>query len=130
MALDPSRYFIVVPNMLGNGLSSSPSNTPPPYDRARFPKVHDVRVGDAGLRRHPARAPLDPAHLGREQPRLAALVGEVGEHLVEGLGLALVRPADQQRELTSEAARSEQVVERLPRQAEDVGRGRAADVAE
>jgi homoserine O-acetyltransferase/O-succinyltransferase len=39
MALDPSRYFIVVPNMLGNGLSSSPSNTPPPYDRGRFPKV-------------------------------------------------------------------------------------------
>ncbi len=26
--LDPSRYFIVVPNMLTNGLSSSPSNTP------------------------------------------------------------------------------------------------------
>ena len=39
MALDPGRYFIIVPNMLGNGLSSSPSNTPPPYDRARFPKV-------------------------------------------------------------------------------------------
>ncbi|TDD40230.1 alpha/beta fold hydrolase [Actinomadura sp. KC06] len=39
MALDPSRYFIIVPNMLGNGLSSSPSNTPPPYDRARFPNV-------------------------------------------------------------------------------------------
>lgn len=39
MALDPSKYFIIVPNMLGNGLSSSPSNTPPPYDRARFPKV-------------------------------------------------------------------------------------------
>ena len=39
MALDPSRYFIVIPNMLGNGLSSSPSNTPPPYDKARFPKV-------------------------------------------------------------------------------------------
>jgi homoserine O-acetyltransferase len=39
MALDPARYFIVVPNMLGNGLSSSPSNTPPPYDRARFPRV-------------------------------------------------------------------------------------------
>ena len=33
MALDPSKYFIVVPNMLGNGLSSSPSNMPPPYDR-------------------------------------------------------------------------------------------------
>jgi homoserine O-acetyltransferase len=39
MALDPANYFIVVPNMLGNGLSSSPSNTPPPYDRARFPDV-------------------------------------------------------------------------------------------
>lgn len=39
MALDPSKYFIIVPNMLGNGLSSSPSNTPPPYDRARFPKI-------------------------------------------------------------------------------------------
>ena len=34
MALDPKKYFIIVPNMLGNGLSSSPSNTPEPYDRA------------------------------------------------------------------------------------------------
>jgi homoserine O-acetyltransferase len=39
MALDPTKYFIIVPNMFGNGLSSSPSNTPPPYDRARFPHV-------------------------------------------------------------------------------------------
>ncbi|WP_119071328.1 alpha/beta fold hydrolase [Rubrobacter indicoceani] len=39
MALDPSRYFIIVPNMLGNGLSSSPSNMPQPYDGARFPNV-------------------------------------------------------------------------------------------
>lgn len=39
MALDPAVYFIIVPNMFGNGLSSSPSNTPPPYDRARFPPV-------------------------------------------------------------------------------------------
>ena len=39
MALDPAKYFIIVPNMLGNGLSSSPSNTPPPYDQARFPNV-------------------------------------------------------------------------------------------
>jgi len=38
-ALDPERYFIVVPNMFGNGLSSSPSNTPPPRDRAAFPRV-------------------------------------------------------------------------------------------
>jgi homoserine O-acetyltransferase len=36
-ALDPDRYFIVVVNILGNGQSSSPSNTPPPFDRMRFP---------------------------------------------------------------------------------------------
>ncbi len=39
MALDPNEYFIIIPNMLGNGLSSSPSNTPPPYNKARFPNV-------------------------------------------------------------------------------------------
>ena len=39
MALDPANYFIIVPNILGNGLSSSPSNMPPPYDKARFPNV-------------------------------------------------------------------------------------------
>ncbi|MCC3373598.1 alpha/beta fold hydrolase [Cohnella sp. REN36] len=39
MALDPQKYFIIVPNLLGNGLSSSPSNTPPPFDRAHFPQV-------------------------------------------------------------------------------------------
>ncbi len=38
-ALNPEEWFIIVPNMLGNGLSSSPSNTPPPYDRGRFPNV-------------------------------------------------------------------------------------------
>jgi homoserine O-acetyltransferase/O-succinyltransferase len=39
MALDPERYFIVVPNMLGNGVSSSPSNTPHPFGQGRFPLV-------------------------------------------------------------------------------------------
>ncbi|MEZ5667911.1 MAG: alpha/beta fold hydrolase [Alphaproteobacteria bacterium] len=37
MALDPAKYFIIIPNMFGNGLSSSPSNTPEPYNAARFP---------------------------------------------------------------------------------------------
>ena len=42
-ALDPRKYFIVMTNLLGNGLSSSPSNSPPPNERGRFPKVtiHD-----------------------------------------------------------------------------------------
>lgn len=39
MALDPQTYFIIVPNMLGNGLSSSPSNMPQPYNKARFPNI-------------------------------------------------------------------------------------------
>lgn len=38
-ALDPERLFIIIPNMLGNGLSSSPSNTPEPYNGPRFPNV-------------------------------------------------------------------------------------------
>jgi homoserine O-acetyltransferase len=37
--LDPSKLFIIVPNLLGNGLSSSPSNTPPPFDGPSFPNV-------------------------------------------------------------------------------------------
>ncbi|MBV9193588.1 MAG: alpha/beta fold hydrolase [Solirubrobacterales bacterium] len=36
-ALDPERWFIVIPNHFGAAVSSSPSNTPPPFDRGRFP---------------------------------------------------------------------------------------------
>ncbi|MBI4468891.1 MAG: hypothetical protein HY650_06165 [Acidobacteria bacterium] len=38
-ALDPKKYFIIVSDQLGNGLSSSPSNTARPYDRMRFPNA-------------------------------------------------------------------------------------------
>ena len=38
-ALDPNKYFIILTNLLSNGVSSSPSNTPAPFDRARFPKI-------------------------------------------------------------------------------------------
>lgn len=37
--LDTGRYFVIVPSLFGNGLSSSPSNAPAPFDRARFPLV-------------------------------------------------------------------------------------------
>jgi len=36
-ALNPERWFIVIPNHFGAAVSSSPSNTPPPFDRGRFP---------------------------------------------------------------------------------------------
>ena len=38
-ALNPEKYFLILPNLLGNGRSSSPSNTPPPFERGRFPKI-------------------------------------------------------------------------------------------
>lgn len=46
-ALDPQRYFVVVPNMFGNGLSSSPSNAAMPFDGSRWPNftvADNVRV--------------------------------------------------------------------------------------
>lgn len=38
-ALDPQEYFIVVPDMFCDGLSTSPSNSASPYDGPRFPLV-------------------------------------------------------------------------------------------
>ena len=42
-AIDPARQFIVFTNLLSGGVSSSPSNTPPPFEAGRFPRVslHD-----------------------------------------------------------------------------------------
>ena len=41
--IDLESYFVVLINMLSNGLSSSPSNTAPPFDGPRFPRftIHD-----------------------------------------------------------------------------------------
>jgi homoserine O-acetyltransferase/O-succinyltransferase len=43
-ALDPDRYFIVIPNLFGNGLSSSPSNSIEALGGAPFPVIdyHDA----------------------------------------------------------------------------------------
>lgn len=38
-AIDPDRHFVISVNLLGNGLSSSPSNTPSPHDGPRFPRA-------------------------------------------------------------------------------------------
>jgi homoserine O-acetyltransferase len=48
-ALNPDKYFIVIPNMLGNGVSASPSNMPAPYHGANFP---NVTIGDNVLLQH------------------------------------------------------------------------------
>lgn len=52
-ALDPARYFIVCINMLGSGLSSSPSNTARPLSGPDFPAVtqyDNVRLQERLLR--------------------------------------------------------------------------------
>jgi homoserine O-acetyltransferase len=43
-ALDPDRYFIIIPNLFGNGLSSSPSNAQDALGDAPFPAItyHDA----------------------------------------------------------------------------------------
>jgi len=38
-AIDPNKHFVISVNLFGNGLSSSPSNTPAPQDGSRFPKI-------------------------------------------------------------------------------------------
>jgi homoserine O-acetyltransferase/O-succinyltransferase len=46
-ALDPAKYFIVLVNQIGNGLSSAPSNAPSPFNGPRFPRItiaDDVRA--------------------------------------------------------------------------------------
>ena len=54
-ALDPEKYFIVVVNQLGNGLSTSPHNAAPPAHAERFPHVRisdDVRAQHQLLTQH------------------------------------------------------------------------------
>lgn len=65
-ALDPSKYFIICVNQLGNGVSSSPHNTAGNGGRGHFPHV---RIGDDVRAQHK----LVTEHFGIE--RLALVVG-------------------------------------------------------
>jgi homoserine O-acetyltransferase len=38
-AIDPARHYVVSVNMFGNGISTSPSNTPAPFNAASFPDI-------------------------------------------------------------------------------------------
>jgi len=42
-ALDPSKYFIIIVDQLGSGVSSSPQNNPAPQTMGKFPKLS---IGD------------------------------------------------------------------------------------
>ncbi len=50
-ALNSEKYFIVVANQIGNGLSTSPHNAEGPFSRGRFPHVSNEEVRE-GLARH------------------------------------------------------------------------------
>ena len=47
--IDPSKYFIILPGQFANGFSSSPSNTPPPFNGGAFPSV---TIGDDVVAQH------------------------------------------------------------------------------
>lgn len=65
-ALDPTKYFIIVVNQIGGGLSTSPHNVYGPFAMARFP---NVRIGDDVV----AQERLLREHFGIE--RLELVVG-------------------------------------------------------
>ncbi|WP_068638652.1 alpha/beta fold hydrolase [Thauera butanivorans] len=65
-ALNPDRYFIIVVNQIGSGLSLSPSNAPAEIAGPKFPRV---RIGDDVQAQHR----LITQHFGIE--RLALVLG-------------------------------------------------------
>lgn len=65
-ALDPEKYFIMVINQIGNGLSTSPHNSSGPLAGPNFPKV---RIGDDVRAQHRMLTHIFDIH------RLALVVG-------------------------------------------------------
>lgn len=49
MALDPERYFVIVPNMFGNGLSTSPSRARPINRAHVFPTSRSLTMFVASI---------------------------------------------------------------------------------
>lgn len=65
-ALDPSKYFIIVVDQLGSGISTSPQNNPAPQTMGKFPALS---IGDDVAAQHK----LISEHFGIE--KLALVVG-------------------------------------------------------
>ena len=62
--LDPERYFIVIPNQLGNGLSTSPSNMSEPFTHGRNPPIRHWDNVHAQERLLRERFGVEHIHLG------------------------------------------------------------------
>ncbi|WP_421995600.1 alpha/beta fold hydrolase [Reyranella sp.] len=96
--LDPSRYFIVIPNMFTNGLSSSPSNTEQGA-AGRFPQVTAYDNVMAQRRLMAEQFGVDRVKMvygwsmGAQQAyHWAALFGEAVERIVVNCGSARTAP--------------------------------------
>ena len=66
-ALDPRKYYIIMTNLLGNGISTSPSNAPAPFERGRFPRItigDNVRLQEMLVRK----LGVDPADIPHKRP--------------------------------------------------------------
>jgi len=78
-ALDPDRWFVVVPNMFGNGVSSSPSNHGS-QGGADFPRVSlaadEMRARGSGI------PVLEPNLAGREHDLRSTVCQGIGTELV------------------------------------------------
>jgi homoserine O-acetyltransferase len=125
---DSSRYFVVIPDMFGNGLSSSPSNAEPPYSGPRWPNftIYDnVRVQHRlltevlGIRRLALACGWSMG--GQQAYHWAALYPDMVERLAVICGSARISPHNHvflegvKTALTSDPA----VLERTPNPAQE-----------
>jgi len=91
--LDPSRYFIVIPNMFTNGLSSSPSNTPGFPSVTTYDNVMQQRRMMAELFGVDRVKLVYGWSMGAQQAyHWAALFGEAVERIVVNCGSARTAP--------------------------------------
>lgn len=91
--LDPSRYFIVIPNMFTNGLSSSPSNTPGFPSVTTYDNVMQQRRMMAELFGVDRVQLVYGWSMGAQQAyHWAALFGEAVERIVVNCGSARTAP--------------------------------------
>jgi len=102
MALDPGRYFILVPNLLGNGVSTSPSNASGPFVGGHFPPT--TIYDNVMLQRRvlTERYGIDHVHLavgwsmgGQQAYHWAALFGDQVDKLAVIGGSARTSPHNQ-----------------------------------
>jgi homoserine O-acetyltransferase/O-succinyltransferase len=98
-ALDTTRFFVVVPNLLGNGVSTSPSNAGRVFGAARFPLV--TIADNVRLQHRLVREVFDARRVrlavgwsmgGQQAYHWAALYPELVERLAVVCGAARTAP--------------------------------------